>query len=687
MPPWERYQTSEPAAAGPWSKYGAPAHEQTADEAMASPEGQQLAKELRNKADMMLLGDKPSAGYAALSSALNTAGLNIPRNVAAYARSFKPDSKGFESEYNYLKAVDDAEARQSPWAAGAGTVGGLVGSVAALPVAPAASLGARMAQGAGIGAATSGVAELADSKNIGSAGLAALGGAALGGVAPPIVEGAAKAIGAAAGGVGRQVRSLINAEGEAGRRVADALRRDAQVGGTQLDEAALANAQAAGQPAVVADMGGETTRGLARSAANTSPEARQALKSVTDARFESQAPRVADFVHNLGSGQDAFTTREALKEAAARANRPAYVKAYAQGANGVWNDALSQLAQAPDVAAAIKQATRTGANKAAAEGFRPVKNPFTVADTGEVSLAGEAVPTLQFWDHVKRNLDDRISSLQRSGENSAARDAIELRSQLVANLDSAAPAYAEARAGAAKFFGAQDALEAGQKFVTAAGKNSEYAASIAKMSAPEKKLFADGFASQLASKVSETGDRRSVLNSIFNSGPARQRVAMALGADKAREFEAFLRVETMMDGLRTAVQGNSTTARQLVEAGLAGGAVGALSADNFSGGAMLGAIARAGKMRIDANVAKRVGEMLASNDPEVFKRAVRMVAKSDSLMDFIKKADVKIGALLSGGGEEVGKRIVTISRGITSGQSPSRADDENTGVIPAMRRQ
>jgi hypothetical protein len=555
----------------------------------------------------------------------------------------------YEGNLTKQRALDASNLEQHPVA----TVGGNIAGAFALPgaaVARAATLPGRMAAGSGVGAAqgalfgASGSEDLRDVQTVAENAIHGAGvGAIIGAASPPLVEGAAKGLGAVGGRVAGAVRGVVNPESEAARRVSAVLARDARVGGQQLDEAALAAAQSAGQPAVVADMGGRVTQSLARSAANTSPEARHALETVVSDRFEGQAPRVSEFVLGLGTGQDALTTRETLQRAAAAANRPAYAKAYAQGGS-IWNGDLAQLAQAPDVAHAIKQATRTGANKAAADGFRPVKNPFTVAESGEVKLSDPNVtPTLQFWDHVKRNLDDRISTLQRSGEKSAAADTIALRGQLVEMLDSAAPAYAEARAGAARFFGAQDALEAGQKFVTARGKNSEFARVIGKMSEPERKLFADGFASELATRINETGDRRSVLNSVFNSPSSRQRVVMALGPEKAKEFEAFMRVESLMDGLRRAVTGSSTTARQLAEAGMAGGLAGGILGGgdprDISIGAMMGFMARSGKVKIDQRLAQRVGEMLASSDPEVFRKAVKLAAKNGRLMDFIRSID------------------------------------------------
>ncbi len=81
MPPWERYATQgEAPAAGPWAKYAqAP---QSYEEAVASPEGQQLvgelrtkAGELRDEADRTFLKNAgaESPAYAWITSSANTA--------------------------------------------------------------------------------------------------------------------------------------------------------------------------------------------------------------------------------------------------------------------------------------------------------------------------------------------------------------------------------------------------------------------------------------------------------------------------------------------------------------------------------------------------------------------------------------------------------------------------------------
>lgn len=509
---------------------------------------------------------------------------------------------------------------------GAGVVGGLKSGAAygALSGAGAGEGAANRLIGAGVGAGVGGA--------IGAAVPAAIGGA------QALYGRARDAVSSATG----TVRGAINPDAEAARRIQAAMARDAAIGGGQLDEAGLAAAQAAGQPVNVADMGGETVRALARSAANTSPEGRQALQNATGNRFETQGGRATEFVQRLaGTKGDAGATLESLKAAARAANRSAYGRAYAQGAANVWDDTLATIAQAPAVQTEIRDATRRSANKAAAQGFRPVNNPFVAAADGSLAMKEGVSPSLQFWDIVKQGLDDQIEKLKRAGGGGEMSDLIALRDALRNHLDDLVPSYAAARKGAAAAFGAEDALEAGKKFVGSNMSNSDARRAVAKMSDAERKMFADGFASSLIEQINRTGDRRNVINQIWGTARARERIEIALGKDKARELEAFVNVESVMDQLRTAVTGNSTTIRQLAEIGLAGGGGAlALNGDPESATkALLIAGLSRGARAIDARVAQRVAEMLLSQDPAVIQKAARMVAKNKPLLESIKSAN------------------------------------------------
>jgi hypothetical protein len=633
-----------------------------------TPEEKKLAAELRTVADKELLKMAgpvaQSPIYAGVSEFANTLGLNIPRNAAAAARTLKT-GRTFDQEYEFLKNVDAAAARQSPKADAAGFAGGVIGQALALAPEAAPTWIGRAAQGAGMGGGIGYASEAIDSKDAQKAAQAGLFGALGGGLGVPVVEGAGAAIRAASRPLVNTVSGLVNPEREAARRIGAGLAADFGVGGENLTAAQAAQAGRNGQELVVADFGGDVTRALARSAANTSPEARTALGNVIERRFSTQGDRTSDFIRGFGSGQSAVTTSDQLAAAARNSNKQSYARAYSDpNAQAIWNEDLAGLMQAPAVQDAIRQTMKTGANKAAAQGFKAPKNPFVEDANGNINLrvnedGSTAIPSIQFWDYVQRNLNDDIGKLQRAGQKDAASDVISLRSQLNSVLDNTVPSFKDARAGAAKFFGAEDALQAGREFVKSTMDNAEAAKALGKMSKPERDLFAEGFVSDLVNNVRNIGDRQTVINKIYNTPNAKQRVLMALGPERAKKLEAFLHVETVADRLRNAVNSNSTTARQLAEMGLAGGGSGAMlgagagfigggGSQDISTGAIAGALFQRGASKIDARVARRVGELLASNNPDDIAKIVNMATKNKSLFNSIKNFNLKAISAFSG---------------------------------------
>lgn len=561
--------------------------------------------------------------------------------------------------------------------------GQIAGGVATAPVLPGGTgIRGGMKAGAAYGALSGlGSGEGIEDRAIG-AGIGAATGGAVGAVVPAlingVVAGAKGALNAGNVAIGT-VRGAINPEAEAARRIAAARAADGAVGDV-ADDATIAAAQANGQPLLALDTGGEAVRGLARAAANQSPEARSVLNNAIDPRFEAQADRTIQFIRGMVGSADAGATRESLQQAARASNRGAYARAYAQGSQGVWDDTLAQLVQAPAVQAEIRDAARRSANKAAGQGFRPVQNPFVVAEGGAVTLQPGVTPNLQFWDVVKQGLDDQINSLQRSGKGGEAGDLISLRDALRNRLDELVPSYRDARRGAAAAFDAEDALEAGQKFVRSNVSNNDARRAVAKMSEPERKMFAEGFASDLIDQINRVPDRQSVVNRIFGSPQARQRIEIALGKDRAREMEAFVRAENMMDLTRRAIQGNSTTARQLFEGaafGIGGGA--SLYSGDYKGlaaGALTVGLSR-GRAKVNANVARKVAEMLVSDDPATFQKAVRAVSRNPRLMEAIKGAEeYLVRSLGPAVNDNVGQPLTFTVRPMLSRAAGASEDEE-----------
>jgi hypothetical protein len=149
-----------------------------------------------------------------------------------------------------------------------------------------------------------------------------------------------------------------------------------------------------------------------------------------------------------------------------------------------------------------------------------------------------------------------------------------------------------------------------------------------------------------------------------------------------------------MNGARQAM-GNSTTARQLIEAGLAGG-VGALGAGVASGwdpvqtagwaGGLAGARLGSSKWvpeqfkvgakhmigKVDAKTAAKVAELLTSNDPRLLRQGYQMAAKSEAIMAGLKaiaKRTALAGQTPVRGPVDQGVRMLT-------GPVGARADEE-----------
>lgn len=552
------------------------------------------------------------------------------------------------------RALDDADALLNPNSRLAGQVAGVVPMAAITPmvnVARGAGMGATMTNAAATGATYGGLAgaiEADQNKLEAGATGAALGGA-IGGALPPALAGVGKLFGATAGAITAPVRGMMNPTGTAERKVAQALAADGAQDATQR----LATLQQGGAPAVLADAGGEATRGLARSAGNISGEARNVMRETLDERFAGQADRMVEMIRGTGAA-NAGKTLEEIQQTARAANRPAYAKAYADGSGGVINEELLGLMRAPAVLDAIRSTIKTGANKAAADGVQPLRNPFAVDAQGNLTLSktadgGVIKPNVQFWDYVQRELRDEAEKLARAGANDGARDVRALRTKILEQVDGIVPSFADARMGAARAFGAEDALEAGAKFITSKMKADEARRALAKMKPQERELFAEGARTELIQKVRSIGDSRDVTKAFANNPAAREQLEVALGKDGANRLIAGLDIERTMGLIRTAVQGNSSTVQQLIASGGASSAgYGYLTGDISPQSLLLAAVTGAGARRYaDAKVAKRVAEVLMSDDPKQIERLLTAASKQKSVLDVVRSIEERVLPLVS----------------------------------------
>lgn len=578
--------------------------------------------------------------------------------------------KDAQQKYNDVVAKErqdtkDAEI-QHPVAS---TIGNIAGAMA-LPVgagSAAATLPARMLAGAGTGAglgALTGAGEGDGAVDRISRGAVGAGvGGVLGGAAPAAIEGVIQGGRAIAAPVVNAFRGLRDPEGEAGRRVAVALQRDLQsdpAAAARLTPQEVAASAQNGGPASLMDLGGETTRALARSSANTSPEGRAQLNRTINDRFEGQTGRVTDWLRNTFNFPDVASQSEALTNTARNVNRANYGRAMREGDRPIISPELERLIGSPTVVDAMRRASTSGKDRAITQGFGAF-NPGVTVENGVVTFrrGQNGVPTypnLAFWDATKRELDDAANAAARAGRNGEAGTFRDLARSLRDELDAHVPSYQQARAGAAHFFGADNALEAGQNFVGNNMTSHEARRALIQMSPTERQLFQDGFVSRLVDTLNQTGDRRSILNRIAASPAAREKLEIALGRQRAQELEAGLRVEGIMDLARNAVQGNATTARQLAELGIAGGVgfgangfdTGSIRPSALMSAALVYGAAR-GHGHINENVSRQVAELLTSNNPQNLIRGIQMIARNSTLFSSLRAADRGLARV--GGGQ------------------------------------
>jgi hypothetical protein len=438
-------------------------------------------------------------------------------------------------------------------------------------------------------------------------------------------------------GVGNNIRTTVsgalNPRETARREVQHAFNQDAAAGALRPERAAQAAdvpiAARYGQDLRAVDFGGEAVQGEARKAANLSPSARDSFMRIIGERFEGQTGRAEDLLAGrMNLGNSAQLMRTQLKEQARQARAPLYMQAFGAGKDGFDTPVLRKLQESPTFQRAMGSAERRVTDQASTPGWKT---------TG---VRGKNGHTLEFWDQVKQTLDDYAGQAYRKGANGQGAQLTTMAKALREELDAQGQVgklYHQARGTAMRFFRADDALEAGENFAKQADFNFDHARqAMAQLNPAEKNLFTEGFADHFLRKIRKSTDRTNLLNKIAQSPMERQRLEIALGTQRYEQLDSFLRLEGIMDRLRTAM-GNSTTARQAADMmkgyGVQLGGYG-LSYHGYNsndpGMMIFGAVlagGRAAQLRINERVAQEIAEWLVSKDPDVFLKGLQAVGK------------------------------------------------------------
>jgi hypothetical protein len=457
----------------------------------------------------------------------------------------------------------------------------------------------------------------------------------------------------------------------------------------------------------LADLGAGRTQALLRSAKNTDPEAGAMIDKTFNDRFHGQSERVADTVRNAIPGGEVNATKTADQIVAAYdAGRvPAYKQAYQQGDRPLMSPAMERLMGTDTFVAAMKKAISSGKDRDAVQGFGGFNPMVNVTDDGRIVFNKNArgiptYPNLQYWDQVKRELDAVANMGKRSGDNERADLAAQMSRILRTELDRQVPSYSNARGIAEQYFGESNALEAGRALAGKKIDPDQLAAVMRKMKPDERALFQDGYASDLANRViGEMKDTTNITkgNGLMQSPNERKRMAAIFGPGGYQQIQARMYLETIMDGARQAL-GNSTTAKQLIEAGLAGGAAGGFASGwdptTMGQGMAAAAGSRLGASKlmseevkvglkhmigkVDARTARRVAELLTSDDPRLLRAGYQMAAKSNAILQGLQNLARRVALT----GQTTARQPATEAVRALQGPMGARADDGRIYVSP-----
>ena len=473
----------------------------------------------------------------------------------------------------------------------------------------------------------------------------------------PLLEGAQGAIGQLASKATYPFRTMTEegARGVAQPMVAGALQKDIAGGAGGLTEQQVQNLP----HAVVGDIGaGPNTQNLIRAATNISPEAETTFRNVFEPRQNTRNERVTDLLDSHRTYPDDASMQKAMEqlEAAKRGtNNANYNQALTEGDKPILTGPMwQQVRDNPYMQAAMKKVL-PGVKADAASGRVGARNPQISFDTqGRPIFTNNTFPNLHFWDQVKRNLDDNANeafSRNRTNEGSRYKD---LATTLRNELDTQVSSYANARSGAARFFNADDPIEAATNFFNGNMDATEAAIAKAKFNPTERALFTDQMLKLYKDHIAGKGDASTTLLNRINGSPkARETLNVGLGTQRANQLESMVRSENVMSRLRNAVRDNSTSVKQYLTAMGVSSAIGGYTGEKEGGtslsggmGAVIGRMLAGAhsKMALEADkrVMNQVARLITSKDIAGVMRGHKAIARSENLMNAMRYLDTTL---------------------------------------------
>lgn len=180
-------------------------------------------------------------------------------------------------------------------------------------------------------------------------------------------------------------------------------------------------------------------------------------------------------------------------------------------------------------------------------------------------------PGLDYWDHVKKGMDQRINGMMRSGMDdlSSAQKAdmgglINAKQALVSHLDTVTGGeYATARQIASTKPELHDALDFGRSIFNNKLLPEEVHAHIADLSLPAQTMAQVGARRELERVLSSTRNEGAKARAFLDTNNNREKIASLFGPDAAKAIENRVAAENTFQQATENIARNSRTAGRL----------------------------------------------------------------------------------------------------------------------------
>ena len=319
----------------------------------------------------------------------------------------------------------------------------------------------------------------------------------------------------------------------------------------------VARAREFGPETVLADIGGEETQQLLRTALNAPGMRGTVLRQLRGRQRSAGDQMIRDLRKGLGISEDVPQTESAMLQARRKTASDLYDQAYAVPVE--MSRDLRRLMNRPAVQTAYREARTNAANQG-----RKFPEIFLEDELGNLTLNTEIVPDFQSLDFIKRRLDAQVRRIGRnmelgrgSEEYAAIRD---LRNEFRDYLKEINAPYREALESYASDSAMLEAMDMGRDVFNPNVLPRDVQATLADLSTGEQAAYRMGVVDAFEKRMLNMRENLDAARDFYV--PANQmKMDILMGDEAAERFAGRVRgIQEQRQTLTTA-QGGSPTSR------------------------------------------------------------------------------------------------------------------------------